>query len=766
MFERPDWTLFRTVEGLMQKAGVPAGELRRLVLKELGDNALDTGSRITYGRAKGDKYYIEDDGPGLDGAPEEIAELYSIARPLRSTKLLRKPQRGQLGNGLRVVAGAVLASGGSLAVITRNRRIVLRPEADGSTSVIKAVEAAQPIGTRVEISFGRALPDDDGPFAWLQSARAMAGSGQFYEGKSSPFWYDGAQFHELLLACRAQPVRALIAELEGCTGSKAGEIVGAAKLDRLRCQDVDREQAIRLLKVTRANARPVGVDRLGYVGRDAFPDHSYAKESGIAELGTVPQAQVPHLAEVWACKVGFSKKETDTIDVSMLVNRTPITAEVSAWRDSSDGLNLQGAGLWHSCANVPKKGPYALRINLITPYCPITSDGKEPDLALFAGAILAAIEAAMRKAQRAAPAERKVSQKDVVLDNLDDAIAAVSEDDDDPDHKHRFNERQILYRLRPIVLEQTGKVLTTKNFKSIITDYENEHGEIPGMYREIRGSLYEPHTGSELPLGTLSVEKYERPAWTYNNVVFIEKEGWSEALKEVRWPEQHDCMLMSCKGFTTRAAKDLVDKLAAHDEPVTIFCVHDADAYGTMIYQTFQNATKARAARKIEIVNLGLEPWEAVGAGFDVERVPQGDQRKPVADYVRGHEDGPYWDYWLQTHRVELNVMSTAEFIAWLDGKMAEHDTSKLVPPEDVIASELENRLEAKVRAVITDRILRKANVDAQVAAALAGIERPSTADLTAGIKRLFKRQRDRQWRDHVEATANALSPQRNTTAP
>ena len=53
MFEREDWTLFRTVEGLQQKAGVPANLLRRLVLKELGDNALDTGASIKFGSANG-----------------------------------------------------------------------------------------------------------------------------------------------------------------------------------------------------------------------------------------------------------------------------------------------------------------------------------------------------------------------------------------------------------------------------------------------------------------------------------------------------------------------------------------------------------------------------------------------------------------------------------------------------------------------------------------------------------------------------------------
>src|SRR5262249_17374954 len=156
---------------------------------------------------------IEDDGPGLDGEPEDIAKLFSISRRLTSSKLLRKPQRGQLGNGLRVVAGAVLASQGTLTVVTRNRRITLRPETDGTTTVVAATKADQPVGTRVEISFGPALPNDLDPFAWAGLAGDVASFGQAYSGRSSPYWYDGAQFHELLLAYGAEPVR--IAQLDG-----------------------------------------------------------------------------------------------------------------------------------------------------------------------------------------------------------------------------------------------------------------------------------------------------------------------------------------------------------------------------------------------------------------------------------------------------------------------------------------------------------------------------------------------------------------------
>ena len=146
------------------------------------------------------------------------------------------------------------------------------------------------------------------------------------------------------------------------------------------------------------------------------------------------------------------------------------------------------------------------------------------------------------------------------------------------------------------------------------------------MYREPRGSIYHPHRKETITLGDLMVEKYERPRWTFNKLLYIEKEGASEALKEIRWSERHDCAVMSSKGFSTRAARDLIDKLVEHDEPVEVFCVHDADAYGTMIYQTLQEATKARGARKIKIINLGLEPWEAIAMGLEVETVKRGEK--------------------------------------------------------------------------------------------------------------------------------------------
>ena len=747
-FEREDWTSFRSVEGLQQKAGVSKDKLVRLVLKELTDNGLDTGAKVEVGELATGGFFIEDTGPGIDGTPEDIARLFSIGRPMVSTKLWRLPTRGALGNGLRVVAGAVLASEGTLVVTTRNRRMTLRPERDGATAVASVGPVNFPIGTRVEIAFGPALLGDDDAMFWAKFAIRLAPHGQSYAGKTSPWWYDTPQFLELLYAGGDIPVRELVAQLDGCSGGKAGEIVATAGLSRAICRDVTRPPAEKLLLAARANAKRVSPKRLGAIGPDVYRTAVYAVAYGDAALGSaIPRAEIPYVVEAWAAP---SKRRIT--GMTLCVNRTPVTGDIDIARDRRD-IDLYGCGLHHTIAKAPEAAHFNTCVNIITPYMPITSDGKAPDLMPFFNAIASALGKAVRKAHRPAGGNG-TSQKDVVLDNIEAAIAAVS-----GDGEFRFNARQLFYALRPIVMDELHEELKIGNFTSIITDYEADNGEIPGMYREPRGSITHPHRNETITLGTLMVEDYERPIWTFNKLLYIEKEGANEALKAVRWPELHDCAVMSSKGFSTRAARDLIDKLAEHNEPIEVFCAHDADAYGTMIYQTLQEETKARGARKITIVNIGLEPWEAVDMGLEVETVEEGKRVKAVADYVKMYEDTApddedTWEDWLQTHRVELNAMTTPQFIAWLDAKMAEDGTGKLVPPADVLTTELKARIEKKVRDTLTERILRAARLDRQVTAAVRSIKTPSALALTKGIRQSFEQQPDRDWRHHIESEA------------
>ena len=149
--------------------------------------------------------------------------------------------------------------------------------------------------------------------------------------------------------------------------------------------------------------------------------------------------------------------------------------------------------------------------------------------------------------------------------------------------------------------------------------------------------------------------------------------------------------------------------------------MHDADAAGTLIYQSLQEATRARPGRKVQVINLGLEPEEALAMDLEVEEVDAGERRKPSRPTCL-----PNARDWLRHHRVELNAMTTPQFIGWLDGKMAAFGNGKLVPPARVLTERSERTLEIRLHRQITEQILREAGIEEKVAAALQAIDLPA----------------------------------------
>lgn len=81
LYTREDWTLFRNLGTLTQKAGVEQGNLSQLVVKELVDNALDEAGSCTVGLLEGNGFFVEDQGDGIPGCPSRSPTISKTNRP-------------------------------------------------------------------------------------------------------------------------------------------------------------------------------------------------------------------------------------------------------------------------------------------------------------------------------------------------------------------------------------------------------------------------------------------------------------------------------------------------------------------------------------------------------------------------------------------------------------------------------------------------------------------------------------------------------------
>lgn len=696
MFVRSDWSLFRNLTTLGQKAGVPRERLARLVMKELVDNALDAGGEVTAGHGSGNTYYVEDNGPGIHGTDEEIASLFSFGRELTSSKLWRLPTRGALGNGLRVVAGAVFACGGKLYIRTDGRGMQLVPQFDGTTTVTDVHEHRGATGTRIEITFAGELANDTDVMNLARLSITLRGKST-YKGKTSILWYSAEDFFDLLQAYDGS-LGKLLTNFDGTKDFEFDDINYTP--------NIGNGGSNTLFHALRKHCNPVSPTRLGLIG-DMASD-GYAKATGEFFLPTnsgEARPQLPYVVEVYA----WAKDKDEDPTVQFAVNRTMVTAEARVYIEKAD-TTIFGCGIGHSIKT--GRRPMTYLVNVQTPYMPITTDGKEPNLKPIVSPIMSCIQKAARRAQRATKSAsgESTSKKDIIIGAIPAAIKKASDNG-----RYRFSLRQLFYAVRPIFQQETGGEEPDYNhFASVVTDYEARIGhDIDGIYRDARGTLYHPHTRDSIPLGTMNVEAYKRPEWTFNKVLYCEKEGFFPLLLDEKWPERHDCALLTSKGFASRAARDVIDLLGDSDEELLFFAIHDSDGPGTKILEALQEATTARPARRVRIIDLGLNPWEAVAMELQVEKVERKSGKVAVAQYVR--DRGERWERWLQTQRVELNAMDSASFLTWLDEKMAKHSQGKVVPPADVLTAKLVESTLAKIRERLTDKILREAKIDEQV---------------------------------------------------
>jgi acetylornithine deacetylase/succinyl-diaminopimelate desuccinylase-like protein len=75
-----------------------------------------------------------------------------------------------------------------------------------------------------------------------------------------------------------------------------------------------------------------------------------------------------------------------------------------------------------------------------------------------------------------------------------------------------------------------------------------------------------------------------------------------------------------------------------------------------------------------------------------------------------------------------------------------------------VVAEELEAKFEEDLRAAVTERILREADFEGQVARAMAEVERPTDTDMVTAIQARLEKTPAEEWREYIRVTSKALT--------
>ena len=144
--------------------------------------------------------------------------------------------------------------------------------------------------------------------------------------------------------------------------------------------------------------------------------------------------------------------------------------------------------------------------------------------------------------------EPKVSQKEVVFEVLPQAIRNAGTN---------FSRRDLYYATRPLAYAhnewESGKTLKYDYFSQrLLTEYQEMHGPIEGLWSDARGHLLEPHTGNSVALGTREVAAYTFPEYTFDKILYVEKEGelracadrlatfhYLSVLRTIKWAPHH-----------------------------------------------------------------------------------------------------------------------------------------------------------------------------------------------------------------------------------
>jgi hypothetical protein len=275
------------------------------------------------------------------------------------------------------------------------------------------------------------------------------------------------------------------------------------------------------------------------------------------------------------------------------------------------------------------------------------------------------------------------------------------------------NARQIMYAARPKIAQLADRDLGgtfDKYFtQTLLPNYiaEKKPAWASKVVFDARGHFAEPHGETEIGLGTLEVRGYVAdirghrvngftpnvcedyyptcgPRNRFGAILFLEKEGFGPLLDAVNLGARYDLAIMSTKGMSVTASRELVEELCAtHNIPLLV--LHDFDISGFTIFGTLRSSTRRYAYRqKFQVVDLGLRLADI--EGLEREEVYISSSSK-TADTLRRHgATKQEIDILVGGERVELNALTSDQLVVLIERKLAKHGIRKVIPNDETLA--------------------------------------------------------------------------------
>src|SRR5215213_8862685 len=302
--------------------------------------------------------------------------------------------------------------------------------------------------------------------------------------------------------------------------------------------------------------------------------------------------------------------------------------------------------------------------------------------------------------------EPKVYIKDIVFEVLGRAIANAGTN---------FSRRDLFYAARPLCYDHSewegGKVLDYIYFsQTLLTEYQEENGSIAGLWTDARGHLHEPHTGKSIGLGTIEVANYEFPEYTFDKILYVEKEGEIPKLQAAKLGERYDMAICSGKGQPTEAVRTLFEHAQGRDFQLFVF--HDADLDGYDIARVMAEETRRMPDYSVDVVDIGLTDEDALDMGLASEPFYR---KKNISWELRMRLSDVAKEYLYQRdgyrgvrgRRFELNaILPDTRRIEYIERKLEENGVrGKVIPPEEALAERREKIYREKVDGWVDEAI-------------------------------------------------------------